>query len=138
MFLESGNGPFRSIDLVVVGGDKLNVHPVGTDVFFYGLGTFVVHDVEGRLIVSHPEYGEDLGEGSNHGGVSAGRHWSDNDGVEVIDICHKDVLHVLEGPDGEGLGEVSVRCAYGAYLLGGWHAVDVCAGGHNVGVGVAG
>ncbi len=35
----------------------------------------------------------------------------DNDGVEVIDICHEDVLHVLEGPDGEGPGEVSVHRA---------------------------
>ncbi len=34
-----------------------------------------------------------------------------NDGVEVIDICHEDVLHVLEGSDGEGPGEVSVHCA---------------------------
>ncbi len=36
------------------GGDKLDVHPVGTDVFLHGLGTFVVHDVEGRLIVLRP------------------------------------------------------------------------------------
>ncbi len=52
MFLESGDGPFHGIDLVVVGGDKLDVHPVGMDVFLHGLGTFIVHDVEGRLILS--------------------------------------------------------------------------------------
>ncbi len=40
-----------------------------------------------------------------------GWHWSDNDGIEVIHICHEDVLHVLEGPDGEGPSEVSVNRA---------------------------
>ncbi len=54
MFHESGDGPFRGIDLVVVGGDRLDVHPVGMDVLLQGLGTFVVHDIEGRLIVSCP------------------------------------------------------------------------------------
>jgi hypothetical protein len=54
VFLETGDGPFRGIDLVVVGGDRLDVHLVGTDVFLHGLGTFVVHDIEGRLIVLRP------------------------------------------------------------------------------------
>jgi hypothetical protein len=35
MFLECGNGAFGSIDMVVVGGDKVNVHFFGYDVGFH-------------------------------------------------------------------------------------------------------
>ncbi len=35
VFLECGNGAFGSIDAVVVGGDKVDVHFVGFDVGFH-------------------------------------------------------------------------------------------------------
>jgi hypothetical protein len=38
-----------------------------------------------------------------------GRHWADNDGVEVIDVHNKDVLHIFEGPDRESTSAVSVH-----------------------------
>jgi hypothetical protein len=34
------------------------------------------------------------------------RHWADNDGIEVIDVHNKDVLHIFEGPDRESTSEV--------------------------------
>ena len=38
-----------------------------------------------------------------------GRHYADIDGVEVIDVHNKDVLHIFEGPDRESTSEVCVH-----------------------------
>jgi hypothetical protein len=35
-------------------------------------------------------------------------NWMDNDGIEIIDVCNKNVLHVLERSDREGAGEVYI------------------------------
>ncbi len=35
--------------------------------------------------------------------------WHDNDGIEVINICHKNVLHIFEQPDRKGTGEVRIH-----------------------------
>ncbi len=32
----------------------------------------------------------------------------DKDGIKVIDVCHKHILHVVEGLYGEGTGAISV------------------------------
>ncbi len=37
------------------------------------------------------------------------RHWADDDGVEVIDVHNKDVLHIFEGPNRECTSEVCVH-----------------------------
>ncbi len=50
---------------------------------------------------------EDFCEGGNEGCVGSGRHWADNDGVEVIDVHNK--LHIFEGPDRESTSEVCVH-----------------------------
>jgi hypothetical protein len=33
----------------------------------------------------------------------------DNDGIQIIHICNKHILHVFEGLDGEGTGEIGVH-----------------------------
>ncbi len=51
MLLEGGDHVFHSIDAMVVRGHKLYIHFVGANMLFDGLGTLIVHDVEGRLVV---------------------------------------------------------------------------------------
>ncbi len=46
MLLECCNRVFGSVDSVIVGWDKFNVHMVALDVHFDGLGTLIVHNVE--------------------------------------------------------------------------------------------
>jgi hypothetical protein len=33
----------------------------------------------------------------------------DNDGIEVLNICHKNILHIFEQPDRKGTGEVRIH-----------------------------
>ncbi len=51
MLLEGGNRAFRSVDAMVVRGHELYIHFVGANMIFDSLGTLIVHDVEGRLVV---------------------------------------------------------------------------------------
>ncbi len=46
MTLDHFNHAFGSVDPVVVGWDKVDVHMVALDVPFGGLGTLIVHNVE--------------------------------------------------------------------------------------------
>ncbi len=46
------------------------------------------------------EGGKNFCEGGNLGNVVLGGHSMHNDGVEVVDLCHKYVLHEFEGADG--------------------------------------
>ncbi len=45
MFFKRGDGTFRSIDVVVVQWDYLNVHLVGSDVVLNRFGALVVHHI---------------------------------------------------------------------------------------------
>ncbi len=53
MLLEGGNCAFRGIGVMVVRGHKLYIHFVGANMLFDGLGTLIVHDIEGRLVVTY-------------------------------------------------------------------------------------
>ncbi len=96
MFLKSSNGAFSGVDTMVMRRDQLDGHLVGLDVLLNCFGAFVVHDVQCRLVVPSPQNIKDFGEDCDEGGVSAGRHWAGDDGVEVIYVGKEDVLHVLE------------------------------------------
>ncbi len=111
VFLECGNGTFGSVDLVVVRRDKVNVYLVGFDVHFYHPWTFVVRNIEGGLVAAGCEGGKNFGEGGNHGSIVLGGHSRHTDGIEVVDVRHKYVLHGFEEVDGECAQEVGVHCA---------------------------
>ncbi len=70
-----------------------------------------VSDVEGWLVSVGCKGGKNIGEGSNHGSVVHGGHSTNKDGIEVINVCNKDVLHGFERADGERTWEVGVHCA---------------------------
>ncbi len=38
---------------------------------------------------------KNFGERGDHGGVGMQRHWADDDGVEIMNVCGKNVLHIL-------------------------------------------
>ncbi len=109
MFLESTDGPFCGVDAMIVRRDQLDFHLVETDVLFDCLRAFIIHDVWCRLVVPSSKNIEDVCEGGYEGCVGLGRHWVGDDGIEVIDIHNKDVLHILEGPDRESTSEVCVH-----------------------------
>jgi hypothetical protein len=54
---------------------------------------------------------EDFREGGNEGCVGAVWHWVDNDGVKVINVCNKNVLHILEGSNRKHPGDIPVHGA---------------------------
>ena len=74
----------------------MDVHVVATDVGFDCLGAFVVHDIEHGCISTGVEVCEDVFESGNHCLIVHGWHGADKDGIEVINIGHKHVLHVAE------------------------------------------
>ena len=75
----------------------MDVHIVAPNVGFNCLGAFVVHDIEhGRISTGGVEGHEDVFEGGNHRSIILGWHGMDKDGIEVINICHKHILHVAE------------------------------------------
>ena len=71
----------------------MNVHVILANVHRDGLGAFVVHYVQCGVIVAGGESGKDVGEGVDHGAISLGGHGAHEDGVEVVNVCHKNVLH---------------------------------------------
>ncbi len=106
---ECCNHAFGGVDLVIVGWDKEYVHMVASDVCFNGLGTFIVHNVEHGRIHMGVEVGKNVCERCNCGTIGFGRHGVDKDGIQVVDVCHKHILHVAEGLYGKGTGAVSVH-----------------------------
>ena len=96
MFFEGDDGTFGCIDAMVVWWDQLFLHLVLFDVFLSGLGTFVIHDVEHRRVLLCLQNVEDFREGGDEGCVGAVWHWAGDDGVKVITVCNKTVLHILE------------------------------------------
>ncbi len=96
VFFKHGNGTFRSIDVVVVWWDQLDVLLVGLDVLLNRLGARVVHHIQCWLVFTSTEYHKHFREGGNERGVGAGWHWLHNDCIKVLDVRDKDILHVLE------------------------------------------
>jgi hypothetical protein len=99
VFLECGNGAFGSIDAMVVERDKVNVCVVGFDGCFHCLSAFFVYNVEGGLVSAGCKGGKNIGKGGNHGSIFLGGHSINKDGIEVINVHNKDVLHGFEGDD---------------------------------------
>jgi hypothetical protein len=83
---------------------------VASDVCFDGLGAFIVHYVECGCIPAGVEVGKDVRECCNHGTIDFGRCGADKDGIQVVNVCDKHILHVAEGLHGEGsTGAVGVH-----------------------------
>ncbi len=45
--------------------------------------------------------------------IGVGWHRPYDDCIDIIYVRNKNVLHILEGPDGEGTGEISIHGAGG-------------------------
>ncbi len=111
MFLESDDGTFGGIDLMVVGGDKLDVDQFGPDEFLDCRGTLVLHYVHCQMVASRFQYRDVFGDRFYHGSIGERQHGPDNDCIKVVDKGNKHVLHTFEGADRDGAGDVGI---YGA------------------------
>ena len=111
VLLERGDGAFSGVDSVVVGGDEVNIHIIFANVGLDGFGTFVVHHVERGVIIAGGKGGEDVSEGGDHGTIIFGGHRAHKDGIEVVDIRHKNILHRPEGADGKSPRKIGVHGA---------------------------
>ncbi len=109
MLLAHCNCVFCDVDSVIVGWDKVDGHMVVLDVCFDCLGTFIVHNVECGCIPVGIEIGKYIRERCNHGTIGFGRHGVDKDSIQVVDVCHKQILHVAEGLYKEGTGAIGVH-----------------------------
>jgi hypothetical protein len=148
MFFEGCNGLFGGIDIMTVWQDKLNVDLACFDVLFYRRRTFIVHHIQCRVISLGTESCNDFNECCDHGCVSSSGHGMDNDGIQIIHIQNKHILHVFEELDGEGTGEIGVhgtcigigQCRkakhilHGACFMGWEHLIHFSTGGYNVGL----
>ncbi len=93
------------------------------------------------MIVAGSESGKDVGECVDPGAIVLEGHGANKDGVEVIDIRHKNLLHRSEGADGEGARKIGIHGAgveigegqdaedvvSSAYFFGGQQLVDLAA-----------
>ena len=96
VLFESRDGAFGCVYSVIVGRDEVDVHFVASDVGFDCLGAFVVHDIERRRISTGVEGREDVCKSGNHRSIVLGGHGTDKDSIEVVNVGHKNVLHVAE------------------------------------------
>jgi len=96
VLFESHDGAFGRVYSMIVGRDKVDVRFVASDVGFDCLGAFVVHDIEHRRISTYVEGREDVCKSGNHRSIVLGGHGADKDSIEVINVGHKYVLHVVE------------------------------------------
>ncbi len=96
MLFEGRDRAFGRVYSVIAGGDEVDVHVVSPDVGFECLGAFVVHDIEPECISTGVEDREDVFQSGNHCFIILGWHGADKDGIEVINVGHKHVLHVAE------------------------------------------
>ena len=103
MLFKCCNGPFCSVDLMVVGGDQLDVDLYGPDVFFNCGGTFIVHYIQCRVVSPCFEGSDYFGECSHHGCICLQGHSANNDCIEIIDIHNENLSHTFEGSD-RGVG----------------------------------
>jgi hypothetical protein len=127
MLLESCNCTFGCVYPVIVGWDKVDVYMVALDMCFNGLGEFIVHYVEHGHIPVGVDVSKNFCERYNHGIIGFGRHGMDKDGIKVVNVHHKHILHVVKGLHREGNGAVGVhhpgaqacQCREAKHLMGG-------------------
>ncbi len=96
MLFESRDGAFGCVYSVIVGRDEVDIHFVASNVGFNCLGAFFVHDIERRRISTSVEGREDVCKSGNHRSIVLGGHGADKDSIELINVGHKYVLHVVE------------------------------------------
>ena len=101
-------------------------------VLFNGFGAFIVHHVEGGVIIARGKSRKDLGEGVNHGTIILGGHGAHKDGIDIIYIRNKNILHQLEGADVEGTRQIGVHGARGEVGKG-REAENIVGGAHFFG-----
>ncbi len=82
-----------ALTLWLWGGDKVDVHVILADVRSDNFGAFVVHHVECGVILACGKSGKDISEGIDHGAIVLGGHSMHKDGIEVIHIGNKNILH---------------------------------------------
>ena len=96
---------------MVVQWEQLIFYLVLFGVFLNGLGAFVIHDIDHRLVLPCLQNFEDFREDSNEGCVGGVWHWADKYGIKVINVCNKNVLHILEGSNRKRPSDI---CVHGA------------------------
>ena len=111
MLFECCDGPFCSVDSMVVQGDELDVDLFRPDVFFNRGRTFIAHNIQCRVVSPCFEGSDHFSECSHHGCICAQGNDANNDCIEIIDICNKHILHTFEQANKECTGDVSVHCA---------------------------
>ena len=55
------------------------------------------------------EVGKNVCDHCNHDTIGIGRQGADKDSIQVINVCHKHILHVLEGLQWEDTGAVGLH-----------------------------
>ncbi len=102
------------------------------------------------MVVLHAKYGKDVRECGDEGCIGAGWHRPHDDCVGVVYLRNKNVLHIPEGPDRQGAGEISIHGASGgigkgsiadhivnhAGFLRGQHVVNLFVCGNDARLGV--
>ncbi len=96
MLFECCNRPFCSVDMMVVRGGELDVDLFRPDVFFNRGRTFIVHYIQCRMVSPCFEGSDHVYECSHHGCICARGHGANDDCIEIIDICNKNILHTFE------------------------------------------
>ncbi len=137
VFLESIDGTFCGIYLMVVRGDELDVDCFGPYVPLNCGGTLIVHHIQCQMVASLFQYVDYFGECLYHGIIGARGHGPHNNCIEIVHVSNKHVLHTFERADREGDGDVGIHGAsYGigkhgkiGHIL---HSTDFFGGGHAI------
>ncbi len=111
MLLKRCDGPFCSVDSMVVRRDELDADFFRSDVFFNCGRTFFIHHIQCRVVASCFEGSDHFCECSHHGCICARWHGANDDSVEIINICNENILHTFERVHRECTGDVSVHCS---------------------------
>ena len=93
------------------GTSKLDSQFFCANMSFDCLGAFIIHYIQVGLIMLCSESSKYVGECRDESGIGARRHRAYDDGVEVVNVSDKNILHVSERPDGKCTDEVSVHCS---------------------------
>jgi hypothetical protein len=69
----------------------------------------IMYNVEHGRIPTGIEVGKNVPKCFNHSKIGFGRHGADKGGVQVVDVCHKHILHVAEGSYEVGTSALGVH-----------------------------